>query len=181
MCAMCDGATHEEVLADTHARIERFGFTLLGVEPDQDHPPWLYTIGLVDNFDHPELSILGAPLGFSAAVLNHWARYVIDGHLLADGETGQITGMRYSDDETTVASDVIFHIDAVDERLLHAEMFNQWHQYYLWRGGLAPPPEALELIICGAQPDIFTPGRANRAARRARARRKHRRSEWGVS
>jgi hypothetical protein len=176
MCAMCDGATLEEFLEDLHDLIDRHGFTVSGIEPDEDHPTWLYTIGLLDRVDHPELCILGVPLGFGVAVLNKWGNYVLDGNVLAAGETIQSTGICYADDETTVIGDVTFHVGEVDERLWHGEMFNGWHDYYRWLGGPAPPPHALELRLCGNQPDPFLPpSRRRRAIRRAQLRWRHRR------
>lgn len=175
MCAMCDGKTLEEFLEDLHDLIDRFGFTVSGIEPNADHPTWLYTIGLVEAFGHPELSILGVPPGFGVAVLDQWANHVVEGHELAVGQTVQSDGVYYSDDETTVLGDVVFHIAEVDDRLWHGDMFNQWHNYYAWLGGPAPPQEAVELRLCSAQPDPFLPPGANRAARRANLRRRHRR------
>ena len=176
MCAMCDGVTHEEFLEDLHDLIGRHGFTVSGIEPDADHPTWLYTIGLVDSVDHPELAVLGVPLGFGISVLNSWGNYVLDGNVLAAGETIQSTGVRYADAETTVVGNVSFHIGTVDPRLWEGEMFNQWYAYYDWLGGPAPPPDAVEMRLCGNQPDPFRPPeRAHRAARRAHVRRRHHR------
>lgn len=138
MCAICDGATHEEFLAGTHERIQRFGFTMMGVEPDPDHPPWLYTIGLVEHDAHPELSLLGVPLDFGFAVIDDL------GHQVLDGE-------RFQCGDLVVSHGVQFHVDAVDSLLWQGDMFNGWKEYYAWRGTRPPSPVALELIVCGAQ------------------------------
>lgn len=176
MCAMCDGATHEEFLADTHERIQRFGFTVLGVEAEPGVEPWLYTVGLVEHHDHPELYLTGVPVGFAGALLNHWSRYIIKGHRLAPGETALAGGICFADGETTFVGDLYFHIGEVDDSLWDGDTFNQWKQYYRWRGGIRPEPAAVELIVCGNQPAVTAPaglGRPNRAARRAQARRRH--------
>jgi hypothetical protein len=161
MCAMCDGETHEKFLTGVHERVQRFGFTMLGVEPDPDHPPWLYTLGLVEHHDHPELSILGAPLAFGYKVLDELSGRVLDGECFEYG------------DEVVVGG-VYLHVDVVDDRLWDGDMFNQWKEYYLWRGDPPPAPSALELIVCGSQLGVFSSAaaqRPNRAARRARMRR----------
>jgi Domain of unknown function (DUF4262) len=144
MCAICDGQSYEEALAEMHERIGRFGFTMTGIEPDPDHPGWIYTVGLVERCDHPELAILGVPLDFAYAVLTTLSRRVLDrGARVHAGELARVNG-------------VDFHVGPVDSRLWEGDMFNQWWNYYAWRDemGLEPPdlePHALELVVCGAQ------------------------------
>jgi predicted outer membrane lipoprotein len=144
MCAICDGMSYDEVLADMHERVERFGFTMTGIEPDPDHPGWTYTVGLVERRDHPELAILGVPLQVAYTVLTALSRRVLDdGARIQEGEIARING-------------VYFHVGPIDDRLWDGDMFNQWWNYYTWRDemGLDPPevePYALELVVCGSQ------------------------------
>lgn len=143
MCAICDGQTYEEHLAGMHERIGRFGFTMVGIEPSPDHPPWIYTVGLVEHHDHPEMAILGVPVEVSYAVLTALSRKVLRGTRIKKGEMARVNGVRY-------------HIDAVPDGLWDGDMFNQWWEYDSWRDdmNLEPPevePAALELAVCGAQ------------------------------
>lgn len=146
MCAICDGATHDEFLAGVDERIERFGFTMVGVEPDPDHPPWLYTIGLVEHH-HPELSVLGLPVRLGFEVLDALAREVLAGERFQPGDEAVVGGVH-------------FRFDRVDSRLWEGDMFNQWKQYYAWRGDITPLPSALDLVLYHA-PDLAWPANAS--------------------
>jgi Domain of unknown function (DUF4262) len=143
MCAICDGQSFEEALAEMHDRIDRFGFTMTGIEANPDHPPWIYTVGLVEHHDHPELAVLGVPERYAYLVLETLAQHLFRGGRFAPGETVEVGG-------------VGFHVCPVDERLWEGDMFNQWWNYYGWRDEmrLDPPdivPDALELVVCPAQ------------------------------
>ena len=136
MCMICDGATHEEVLTETDERIGRFGFTMVGIEPNPDHPPWLYTIGLVERHNHPELCVLGMPEHAGFRLLDAVSRWVLGGERLAPGRDVIVGGVRY-------------HVDDLDDRVVAGDMLAQWHDYYRWRGDLELRPSALELVRCG--------------------------------
>jgi hypothetical protein len=41
------------------ANINEFGWHCVNVVEDHDHPPWSYTIGLYDTWEHPELIVIG--------------------------------------------------------------------------------------------------------------------------
>jgi hypothetical protein len=139
MCEICDGKTHEEVLAGVHERIQRFGFTMFGVEPDPDHPPWLYTIGLVEHHQHPELCVIGVPVQFGFGLLDALSCSVL-------------AGDRFEHGHTVMAGDTLFHVQEVDPRLWQGDTFNQWKEYYTWRGGPVPARSAVELVLCGGHP-----------------------------
>jgi hypothetical protein len=162
MCSICDGKTWEQVMQETHDMIGRYGYTLQGVEPDLDHPPWVYTIGLLESFDHPELSILGVPLNFGMSVLGAVAQGVVDGDWYQAGETVAVGGSLH------------FHIAEVDPQLWEGDMFGSWHNYYTWRGDHPAEQWALELVTCPKLIDdsVFaTTHLPNRTARRALTRR----------
>jgi hypothetical protein len=55
MCALCDGKSIEQLWEDFHGFIRRGGWALQGVEVSRHARPWVYTIGLVENYRHPEL------------------------------------------------------------------------------------------------------------------------------
>src|SRR5436305_419120 len=59
MCDMCNGKTESEVLLDLGEKIRRNGYVLQGVEGGASEPSWVYTIGLLDHLDHPELTVAG--------------------------------------------------------------------------------------------------------------------------
>ena len=136
MCSICDGATHDVVLTETSERIERFGFTMLGIEPSPDHPPWVYTVGLVERHNHPEIGVLGLPLERAYRLLDVVARRVLAGERFAAGEAVRVGPTR-------------FHIDELDERVVAGDMMARWHDYYAWQGDLLLRPSVLELVRCG--------------------------------
>ena len=152
MCAICDGKTPEEFLAGVHERIERFGFTMVGVEANPDHPSWLYTVGLVEHHDHPELSALGMPVRFAHAVLDELSHRVMGGQSFQPGDDVVVRGTR-------------FRLDDVDHRLWEGDMFNQWKEYYAWRGDMPPVPSALEVVARDPQPNAFSSTRTHRGHR----------------
>ena len=163
MCVICEGASPQEIHAGQRERIERYGFTMLYVEPDDDHPLWLYTIGLVEH-DHPELAVMGLPAEVAGDIVGELARHVVDGHdFLADDTLSlfDVAG-------TGQALDV--HLQAVDHRLWNGDMFAGWYRYYEWLGVPMPEPDALELVPCGSQPTV-APLAAVRPSRRATNRR----------
>jgi hypothetical protein len=142
MCPICDGQSYEEALADMHELIGKHGFTMTGIEPGPDHPPWIYTVGLAEH-DHPELSVLGLPVDVSYTILDALSRHVFRGGRFAPGETVELGGVR-------------FHVREVDERVWEGDMFNQWWNYYDWRDEIDPgapdvEPAALELVACPGQ------------------------------
>jgi len=159
MCSLCDGTSYEQLLEDTGERIERIGFTMVGVEADLDHPPWTYTIGLVEGYDHPELAMLGIPIELAAEVISALATRVLDGDRIVPGVDLLFDG-------------VPFHVDEVDQQLWAGERFNQWKAYYDWTGDPPATPSAIEVIPCGSWHDGFAAEAPppNRAARRARHR-----------
>ena len=136
MCSICDGATHEEVLTETSERIERFGFTMLGIEPNPDKPSGLYTVGLVERHNHPEIGVLGLPVQRGFSVLDAVAQWVLGGERLSPGTDVVVGAAR-------------FHVDELDDRVVAGEMMAQWHDYYAWQGDLRLRPSVLELVRCG--------------------------------
>lgn len=49
----------DDIIAQHKAHIAKHGFTVQGVLPDEDQPPYTYTIGLTQTFNHPELFLAG--------------------------------------------------------------------------------------------------------------------------
>lgn len=57
MCMLCEGASAQDVLDGFRSRIAEFGFTMVSVGGGSSS--WTYTIGLLENFGHPELVVTG--------------------------------------------------------------------------------------------------------------------------
>ena len=91
MCDRCNGMSEEEFLRGMLDRIDRFGFTVVGVQggPSEDgrrwEPPFAYTVGLTP-LGKPELLIHGQELGFSYDLLQQVAARVRDGRPLGAGD-----------------------------------------------------------------------------------------------
>lgn len=176
MCLMCEGWTADEMHADTHDRIRRYGFAMFGVRDGDGGPTWLYSIGLADH-DHPELVIANVELDSAHAVLTDLAARVLDGDRL--------------DEARRVA-----YLDVVGEATLRdvhpahlaGELIAAWHGYYAWRDAPAPPPPRVLQVVApdeafcrchaGTQPRLdlahvtFRPAASNRRERRAATRRR---------
>lgn len=87
MCEICDGKTYAEVNASQAARIEEHGYTLQPVGNSDDDPTgWVYTIGLLDVAQHPELIVAGVNARLGAALLVTLASAVLDGDCFRVGE-----------------------------------------------------------------------------------------------
>src|SRR3546814_18045840 len=82
MCAICDGATYDEMLAGLHGVVQRFGWAVQGVEAST---PWTYTIGLTERFGHPELVLAGIDISLAMNILNALADRVAGGEQLRPG------------------------------------------------------------------------------------------------
>jgi len=48
MCWECDHpeSRHQDYLDHMQGLIDRFGWTVVGIEDDRIHPPWAYTLGV---------------------------------------------------------------------------------------------------------------------------------------
>jgi hypothetical protein len=182
MCRICDGLSLDDVLEDDAARIAEHGFVLVGVEDPEgpeDHPPWAYTVGLLDAADHPEMIITGVPTELSGSLLSLLARSVLAGERYEVGETIGLGHGRGS-----------ARVGAVNEIQYELSTFNMWHQLHLHGAVRASELQAVQIILpsarfCsdhGVQPRLDDPAarvnvrrpRANRAQRRRH--RPHRRA-----
>jgi hypothetical protein len=90
MGKICEGFGMDDVLALAEARIAEHGFTMQGVsDPDvpDDANGWVYTMGLLDAADHPEMVLAGVPLTTGAGVLGVLGGAVLEGERFDVGET----------------------------------------------------------------------------------------------
>jgi hypothetical protein len=113
MCAICDGFTLDQVLAQCATVIAREGFVLQGVS-DDDRFGWVYTVGLLDSARHPELIMAGAQLDASARLLQQLGSDVLDGARFAIGDT-------------IVLGPDIARVGAVHPIHYRRDMFATWH------------------------------------------------------
>jgi hypothetical protein len=177
MCAICDGATDEEVRRRLADRIEWYGWGVQGVEASDENWGWAYTVGLVERFGHPELVVA------SMLDLNDLGELL---NLLGD-EIG--SGRRFQPGVRTRVRDVELDFAKVHRRQFERGVFARWVDHYAPLGSSGPQLSALQVLLpakyfcpvhAGPQPrlDLPTdvlrrPGR-NRATRRGhRHRRRH--------
>ena len=161
MCDICNGISIEEQFEKIEDDIDEHGFSLMAVEAGPDHPPWTYTIGLVERFGHPELSLLGVPLAVAYLATSRLAERVVAGKRIEPGVDVFVDGVRV-------------HVGRVGEGLWEGDMFAMWHRYYdVWADDVAPPsPSALELVPCGHDAAPSSAPGPSRAKRRKQQRRR---------
>lgn len=86
MCDICDGRTLADTLDHTDDIVRRVGWALQAVEPAPGSPGWVYTIGLLTSYDHPELVLVDDDVARAASLLNAAGREVRDGALFEPGD-----------------------------------------------------------------------------------------------
>jgi Domain of unknown function (DUF4262) len=138
MCRICEGFSLEDVLALDAARIDEYGFVLVGVaDPEDDHDPWVYTVGLLDAADHPELIIAGVATETSAAMLGSLARAALAGERFEVGDTIDLGqgGAR---------------VGAVHPVQYDLDTFNMWHELQDFGALEAAQLEAVQIVLSSA-------------------------------
>ncbi len=95
MCAICDGIDPDDLLDDMRRRVDRLGWTLIGVEPSHRGPGWVYSAGLAASFDHPEVVMVGAPPDGAHLVLGSIAREVAAGGVFRHHESFSVGDLRF--------------------------------------------------------------------------------------
>jgi hypothetical protein len=177
MCRICEGASPDDVVADAGVRIAVNGYTVFGVGGD-GHAPWLYTAGLLDACDHPELIVAGVDADLGARLLGTLADPVLGGDRF---EVGDHCGARGR----------MVRIGAVDPVQYDAHAFAMWHRLREAAVLRAPRLSAVQVVVedgfcaehAAMQPLLSDPKARlgtrrplpNRAARRRQARRPRRR------
>ena len=132
---MCEGQTFGEAVDETAARIAEHGYTLQGVEPSPGHHSWIYSVGLVGNFDHPELIVVGLDVQRAYDVMTCMTDRVVDGKPHGPGD---VLCHRHEALHTRVGR--------VHPRQLRADWFNWWFSYYLTVAADAPELRALQVV-----------------------------------
>ena len=131
MCALCDGGTHEELFTNDFIRIAIDGFVLVGVDAPM---PWMYTIGLVQSFAHPELVMTGPGFEVSAHLLSHTIERI------RNGDRFTATSPPMSPCDCTVA------FGPVHPAQWEYGRFANWVAYYDWLGGEPPARKAIQVL-----------------------------------
>lgn len=86
-------ASERQVLDD----VRRYGWHAIGVEEDEEGPPFTYTIGLYRTFEHPEVIVLGPEPHVGHGILANLARAVEAGSRFeVGGEYEDILAAEYS-------------------------------------------------------------------------------------
>lgn len=172
MCAICDGATEDEVRQHLAESIDWYGWSVQGVEASPANWGWAYTVGLSERFGHPEL-VVACMLDFSrcGALLN------------VLGDQIQVGRRFRAGDRTTVANTDVAFATVHPHQFDHG-VFDMWFDHYRafpdHPGGLT----ALQVVLppayfcahTGPQPRLDQPGLAlerragNRAVRRGERR-----------
>jgi hypothetical protein len=132
VCFICDGGTEEEAFSGEFVRIAVHGFTMLHVEAN---PPWTYTIGLLQSYDHPELVMTGQPPDMTAELLTDVVEHIRQGERY-DGSSAPLALC----DCTSVAFGPVHA-----EQWTHGR-FNQWLNYYDRLGEEPPVPDAVQVL-----------------------------------
>ncbi|MEX2294139.1 MAG: DUF4262 domain-containing protein [Acidimicrobiales bacterium] len=131
MCSLCDGSTYEEVLDDLHHIVQHFGWALQGVKAS---PPWVYTIGLIERFDHPELVLAGVDISVAMGVLNALGTMIATGERLEPGRSG----VSVAEVEVAFGSVHPVHISA--------GLVGMWQERYARQPGVPPPLEVVQVL-----------------------------------
>ena len=171
MCQICDGASIDEVRKAVDRKIDLHGWVVQAVEGGADSDPWAYTIGLVEQFQHPELVVTSLDATVAGRLLDDLAERVRGGERFAPGSTD--------------VGGVEVHFVPVHPWQFANGLFAMWFDHYRRFGSDDLLLSALQVIIPGwpycsrhahraprldrSEPAVGGP-RPNRAQRRARER-----------
>ena len=171
---MCEGATIQDMRRLIRETLEDRGW--YGVAID-GNPTWAYTIGLVEECDHPELILVGSKLHRADAVIGELAERVVGGERFDLGRpTVDVGGYAVT-------------FGDVHPRQWERSTFAMWVDLYGAEGPPFPEPMALQVIMppeayCSdhrnSQPSLADPTvditrSPNRFERRASERNRRRR------
>ena len=78
---MCEGASRDQLLEEARCHVIHHGWFLQGVlpEPGRKGGGWVYTVGLLQNFGHPELIVTDIEYEVGGALLNELGEKVRSG------------------------------------------------------------------------------------------------------
>jgi Domain of unknown function (DUF4262) len=174
MCEICNGATYQQVLEKMRGPIAGGRWSLQGVEGGAHGSSWVYTVGLIHNFHHPELVAVDAELMSVGGLLNE----------LGDRVS---RGLRIDTNTTVDLDGYVVEFEAVHDSYLGGGLCVHWDNYNAWVGAHPGPIQVLQVVPplsewcedCDRRRRcLATPGargfgdHRNRAARRAQSRRR---------
>lgn len=113
--------------------IERYGWVLSDVEPDDGSVPWMYTVGLAEGFNHPELIVVGMRDRAAARTLNELGERVRN-------------GLRLTTDSVPEVGDHLFTVGPVDPDQFELGALALWRDYYEEHRRTFVPRAALQLF-----------------------------------
>jgi hypothetical protein len=134
MCAICEGQTEDDVRKKLCARVDRFGWAIQGVEPSGDRLGWVYTIGLVEHFGHPELVMAGGDLFRPTSIIDALGEHIASGERVLVGEH-------------IWARNSLLRIGRVHPRQMEYGLFDMWFDYYVHQGDYVPQLEAVQVLF----------------------------------
>ena len=134
-CVMCNGATRDECLDRIHRRVLDHGFTMQAVGASLNERGVVYTIGLVDKYDHPEFVVAGRPIGEAARVVEPLAMGVTEGNRYKPGETILLGG------------ELLLGVGKVHERHLRDGLLAAWKAYYEYLGRVDLSLDAVQILV----------------------------------
>ena len=79
----------DDVERRVRSDVDTFGWHVAKIAGDESAPPWAFTIGLEEQFGHPEIAIFGMELDLLHRVLNHIGEQVKRGRRFEDGERAE--------------------------------------------------------------------------------------------
>lgn len=159
MCLQCDGYSYEQAMLELDLLIRVHGWALVQVEGDVTS--WSYTIGLTENYGHPELTMAAVRLELQSAVIHRLVDDIV--------ETGQL-------DLDLVAERELEIVEVHPLRFVQ-DWFGTWSNHYErppTPGGflqIVPPASWFCEDHASATPRLDRPGAdpdGNRATRRRR-------------
>ena len=144
----------DEVDQRVAADIDRHGWHVVLIPPEEDSPGWAHSIGLWQRFEHPELLVFGSEPRQLAALVNALGERVRGGRRFAAGET-----------DAGVLQGLPFAFAAVAPRWTHVFLGNAaWHYksesfpvlqgFWPDRGGRFPWQAECATEIAAEQPQL---------------------------
>ena len=77
---------YSRVHRDIAEKIQKYGWTLISVFDPDKGTHFVYTVGLEQSFEHPELIVLDLPVDVACEMLNGLAELISDGRYFRAGE-----------------------------------------------------------------------------------------------
>jgi hypothetical protein len=137
-CFQCSGADRESALAMTRLEVAQYETVNIAVPYSKDGAAFNYSIGLLENFNHPEIIVTGLPVHIGHIFLNTFREFIKDGN--------SIEPEKIYTDFSVGNLPLIFK--KVDEQF-HAEYLGYGKDYYrTFEPELFEKFSALQMIWC---------------------------------